>query len=59
MKSSIQHRAEGAARQAGGKIKEGMGRALNNPDMVDEGQAEQISGKAQRKLGQAKKVFED
>ena len=57
MKSSIRDRAEGAGRQAKGKAKEIAGRATNNPNLEGEGLGEQAAGVAQRKIGQAKKVF--
>ena len=57
MKSSIRDRAEGAGRQAKGKVKEVAGRATNNPNLEGEGIGEQAAGTAQRKVGQVKKVF--
>jgi uncharacterized protein YjbJ (UPF0337 family) len=40
-----------------GKIKEGVGKAVGNPDLRDEGRADQVEGKVQRKTGEIKKVF--
>jgi uncharacterized protein YjbJ (UPF0337 family) len=57
MKSSLHDRAKGMGREIKGKMKEGLGRANNDPNMADEGVADQISGHAQRKVGQVKKVF--
>jgi uncharacterized protein YjbJ (UPF0337 family) len=57
MKSSTKDRAKGRAEEAKGKIKEKAGRALGNPRMEDEGTAERVSGKVQRKIGEVKKVF--
>ena len=59
MKSSLHDRAKGMGREVKGKMKESIGRANNDPDMADEGVGEQVAGRAQRKLGQAKKVFGD
>jgi uncharacterized protein YjbJ (UPF0337 family) len=57
MKSSLHDRAKGMGREIKGKMKESAGRANNDPDLADEGVGEQISGRAQRKVGQVKKVF--
>lgn len=57
MKSSLRDRAEGAGRQAKGKMKEIAGVATNNRDLEGEGLVDQASGAAQRKRGQVKKVF--
>jgi uncharacterized protein YjbJ (UPF0337 family) len=57
MKSSTRDRAKGRAGEAKGKVKEKAGRALGNPRMEDEGTAERVGGKVQRKAGEIKKVF--
>ncbi|QYM79455.1 CsbD family protein [Horticoccus luteus] len=57
MKSSTRDRAEGAAREIKGKAKETLGRATGNARQEDEGTAERVSGKTQRKVGDVKKVF--
>ena len=40
-----------------GTIKEKIGRATNDPDLEDEGTAEKIGGKVQKKVGDVEKVF--
>ncbi len=40
-----------------GKVKEKVGRAMNDPDLEAEGQVEKIGGKVQRKIGQVEKVL--
>jgi uncharacterized protein YjbJ (UPF0337 family) len=41
-----------------GKVKEAAGQVTNNPNLANEGQAEKLAGKVQKKVGQVKKVFE-
>jgi uncharacterized protein YjbJ (UPF0337 family) len=41
-----------------GKIKETAGKATNNPKLQAEGNAEQNTGKVEKKVGQIEKVFE-
>ena len=59
MKSSTKDRAKGRINEAKGKLKEKAGRAIGNPDMEDQGAAEKVGGKIQRKIGEVKKVFGD
>jgi len=56
MKSSTRDEAEGKLHQVKGKIKEIAGKMSMNPDLEAEGQDENLSGKAQKKIGQVKKV---
>lgn len=58
MSDSMKDKAQGAAHEIKGKIKEKIGQATNNPDMADEGTAEKIAGKIQKKIGDVEKVFE-
>ena len=58
MKSSTKDQVEGALHEVKGKVKETVGRAVKNPNLEDEGQAENLSGKVQKKVGQVEKVFE-
>ena len=44
-------------REAKGKVKEVAGKVSNKPDLEAEGTAEKLAGKAQRKVGEVKKVF--
>ena len=41
-----------------GNVKEAAGQVTNNPDLTNEGQAEELAGKVQKKVAQVKKVFE-
>ena len=40
-----------------GKVKEKTGKAVNDPNLEAEGQAEKIAGKIQKKVGQVEKVL--
>ena len=55
--TSTHDRVEGHGKELKGKIKEGAGKAVGNPDLRDEGRADQAEGKVQRKVGEVKKVF--
>jgi uncharacterized protein YjbJ (UPF0337 family) len=57
MKSSTKDKIKGGIKEAKGKVKEEAGRATGNPDLRDQGTAEKVSGKIQRKVGDVKKVF--
>ena len=57
MKSSTKDRAKGRVKEVAGKLKEKAGRATRDVDLEDRGTAEKIGGKAQRKVGEIKKVF--
>ncbi|HVW08034.1 MAG TPA: CsbD family protein [Bryobacteraceae bacterium] len=58
MDDSTKDRAEGAAHELKGNVKEKLGRAVGNPDLEDEGTGEKIAGKVQQKIGDIEKVFE-
>jgi uncharacterized protein YjbJ (UPF0337 family) len=58
MKNSSKDQAEGKFHEVKGKVKEKVGRATNNPNLVEEGQDESVAGKVQKKIGQVEKVFE-
>ena len=58
MKDSTKDKAEGTAHELKGKVKEAVGRATGNPDMEDEGAAEKLGGKIQKKVGDVEKVIE-
>ncbi len=58
MKDSIKDKAEGTVHDIKGTVKEKVGRATNNPDLEDEGTAEKVGGKVQKKVGDVEKVFE-
>jgi uncharacterized protein YjbJ (UPF0337 family) len=59
MVDSTKDKIEGAVHDAKGTIKEKIGQATNNPDLHDEGTAEKIGGKVQKKVGDVEKVFGD
>ena len=57
MKNSTKDQAQGKMHEVKGKVKEAVGRATNNPNLVEEGQDENVAGKVQKKVGQVEKVF--
>lgn len=44
-------RVKGAAKNVGGKVKEGMGKALGDEKLRREGQADQIKGRTENAVG--------
>ena len=58
MKQNTKDEAKGTFHEVKGAVKEKVGRAINDPDLEAEGQAEKIAGKVQKKIGQVEKVFE-
>ena len=58
MNSSTNDQATGKFHEVKGKVKELAGQIVNNPDLEDEGKAENLGGKVQNKVGQIEKVFE-
>ncbi len=58
MKSSTHDKVEGTVNEVKGKAKEAYGNATNNPQLRDEGRADQTDGKIQKKVGDVKKVFD-
>lgn len=58
MNPSTKDKIEGAIHEVKGKVKETFGHATNNPDLEAEGQAENLGGKVQTKVGQIEKVLE-
>jgi len=59
MKDSTKDQAQGKFHEVKGKVKEKVGRATKNPNLVEEGQDEKVAGKVQKKIGQVEKVLED
>jgi uncharacterized protein YjbJ (UPF0337 family) len=45
------NRVKGAARNVGGKIKEGVGRAVGDEKLKREGQTDQVTGKVENAVG--------
>ncbi len=58
MKSSSQDKVEGTVNEIKGRAKEAYGQATNNPQLRDEGRADRVDGKIQKKVGDVKKVFD-
>jgi uncharacterized protein YjbJ (UPF0337 family) len=58
MKDSVKDKVEGAVHDAKGAVKEKLGRTTKNPNLEDEGTAEKVGGKVQKKVGDIEKVFE-
>ena len=52
-------RIEGAAKNIGGKIKEGVGKVTGDTKMQAEGKADQVEGKVQNAVGGAKDSLRD
>jgi uncharacterized protein YjbJ (UPF0337 family) len=59
MSDSMKDKAEGAAHDVKGTIKEKVGQVTNNPRLEDEGTAEKIGGKVQKKVGDIEKAVGD
>jgi len=57
MKSSTKDKVKGTLKEAKGKAKEKFGDTTGDPDQRDQGTAEKVGGKVQRKIGDVKKVF--
>lgn len=56
MKSSTRDKSEGKWHAVKGKIKQVAGKAVGNRDLEAEGKAENLDGKLQEKIGEAKDV---
>ena len=52
-------RIEGAARNIGGKIKEGVGKITGDEKLQAEGKADQVAGKVQNTVGGVKDSLRD
>ena len=57
MNDSTKDKIEGTAKDIKGKIKETAGKAVGNPNLRDQGRADQVEGKVQKKIGDIEKVF--
>ncbi|MGA3039471.1 MAG: CsbD family protein [Bryobacteraceae bacterium] len=58
MNTSTKDKIQGTFHELKGKVKQKAGHAAGNPDTESEGQAENLSGKVQKKIGQIENVFE-
>ncbi|HTC62373.1 MAG TPA: CsbD family protein [Candidatus Saccharimonadales bacterium] len=56
-KESTKDEVKGKAHEIKGKVKQKVGRMMNNPRLQNEGEDEELSGTVQKKVGQVKKVF--
>ena len=52
-----QDQFKGAAKEAGGNIKEGIGKMTGNEKLQAEGKADQVEGKAQKTVGDVKSAI--
>lgn len=50
---------KGSAKELGGKLKEGVGKAVGNERMEAEGAADQAEGKTQKNYGKVKDAVKD
>ena len=57
MKSSTKDKIKGEKNKIKGTIKEGLGNLTGNRDLEEEGKDDQLKGKAQKKIGEIKEVF--
>jgi uncharacterized protein YjbJ (UPF0337 family) len=57
IKPGTQDEVEGKLHDVKGKAKETAGKLINDPDLEADGEAEEIAGKIQNKIGQVKKVL--
>jgi uncharacterized protein YjbJ (UPF0337 family) len=58
MQDSTKDKVQGAAHEFRGAVKEKLGHATNNPKLENDGTAEKLGGKIQKKVGDVEKVFE-
>jgi uncharacterized protein YjbJ (UPF0337 family) len=58
MKPSTTDQVEGTLHEVKGDVKATVGQVTKNPNLTDQGRAEQVAGKVQKKVGQVEKVFE-
>ena len=54
-----EHRVSGTAREVGGKLEEGLGRATGNARTKAQGKADQVAGQAEDLYGQASDAARD
>lgn len=56
MKHGTKNQAAGRFHEAKGKVKETVGKLIDDPELEAEGKGENIAGQVQKKLGQIEKV---
>jgi uncharacterized protein YjbJ (UPF0337 family) len=59
MADSVKDKVQGTAHDVKGSIKEKVGQATNNPNMENQGAAEKIGGKVQKKVGDVEHAVGD
>ena len=57
MKSSTKDEINGEKDKIKGNIKEGLGSLSGNRDLEEEGKDDQLKGKARKKVGEIKRLF--
>jgi uncharacterized protein YjbJ (UPF0337 family) len=57
MKSSTKNKIIGEKDKIKGNIKEGLGTLLGNQELKEEGQDDQLKGKARKKMGEMEKIL--
>jgi uncharacterized protein YjbJ (UPF0337 family) len=57
MKASAKDQVEGKVHEIKGKLKEVAGRVTGNPKLENQGSAEKLGGKIQKKIGEVEKVL--
>jgi uncharacterized protein YjbJ (UPF0337 family) len=58
MSPSTNDQVKGKLHEVKGKVRQIAGQVVGNPDLEEDGRAENLTGKIQKKLGQIEKVFE-
>jgi uncharacterized protein YjbJ (UPF0337 family) len=59
LKSDTKNSTEGRIHQARGKIKETLGKIVNNHELEIEGKVENAEGKIQEKVGDIEKILRE
>ena len=52
-------KVKGTANDVAGNVKQAVGKATDNPDLVAEGKAQELKGEAQKAAGSVKGAFGD
>ncbi|WP_296255719.1 MULTISPECIES: CsbD family protein [unclassified Pseudomonas] len=52
--SSTGDKVKGATNEAVGKVKQGVGKATDNPELEAKGKGQELKGQVQKKVGDAK-----
>lgn len=57
-RNSTKDKVEGTLRTTKGKIKQAAGDLMDDPELHQEGKADEVAGRVQKKVGDVEKVFE-